>query len=627
MFTKFQPRALLGALFLALLLTACGGGESDTKLAPVTEKTCDNTVPAGQDDATCGDVLVEITDADGDFLAYAVDVSSLTLTRADGVLVEVLPTRTRVDFAQLVQLTELLTAARVPQGVYTAATLTLDYAAADIVVESAGVGVSAEMHLPPGRTDSLSMVTVALDTDHPLVVLPGVPALLTLDFDLQASHTVVLNTDPPKVNLNQAVLVATLNRDLDDRDNRIRGPLLGTDVATATYLIAVRPVFRPDGHFGRLPVRTTDTTEFEIDGVTSLGGAGFSALAAKLAGTATVALGRFDPTLHAYVAEKVYAGSSVPGGTLDGAIGAVRARSGDTLTVHGGTLVRADGSFGFAADISVTLSGATQVRVAGQQGPATVAAISVGSRIEVLGSATVAEDGRVAIAAAFVRVVPSELTGTVVALADGTLIADLQSIDRRRVALFDFAGTGTDTAHDADPIAYEIALGALAGGSLAAGLHEGSPIATQGLVTDFGLAPVDFSARTLVDFSSARSELVVGWGDAGTLAPFSMLTPAGIEVDLGNSALAAAHHLVRGPVVTDLAALGGSPRIVAGEEPLTYAVRRDGAVQIYGDFSAFVTAVEVALAANDPLHGFFVRGVYDEAHNRVEAKAMLAVFD
>jgi hypothetical protein len=622
------PRSLaaLATFALILSLVACGGGQTEVASSPPpVEKTCDNTVPAGTgaDDPTCGDVLVEVTDADGDFLAYEVDVTSLTLTRADGAIVEVLPTRTRVDFAQLVELTELLTAARVPQGAYTAATLTLDYAAANIVVEAAGAGVVAEMHLPPGRTDQQAQVTVALSADRPLVVAPGTPALLTLDFDLAASHTVVLGTVPPKVNLNQAVLFATLDRNLDDRDHRVRGPMLGADAATATYLIAVRPVFRQDGHFGRLPVRTTDTTEFEVDGVSQVGAAGFAALAAKGPGTATVALGRFDPTLRAYVAARVHAGSSVPGGTLDGAVGAVRARSGDTLTIHGGTLVRATGTAAFAASIAVTLDANTTVRVAGRSGPATLAAISVGSRVEVLGIATEATDGAVSIAAQAVRVVPSTLTATVVGLAGGTLTADLQSIDRRRVSLFGFAGTGTDAAHDADPDAYEIALGVLQGGSLAAG----DPIAVQGFVTDFGQAPADFSARTLVDYSTARAELMVGWGEAGTLAPFSMLNNGGIEVDLGNAGLGALHHLKRGPVATDLAALGATLRVVVGEEPLAYAVRRDGAVRVHGSFAEFVAAVQTALAAGDPLHGFFARGAYDEQHATLAAQQMVAVFD
>ena len=55
--------------------------------------------------------MVGLTDVDRDFLFYSVDVVSLSLRKADGTVVQALPTRQRVDFAQLVDLTELVTAA------------------------------------------------------------------------------------------------------------------------------------------------------------------------------------------------------------------------------------------------------------------------------------------------------------------------------------------------------------------------------------------------------------------------------------------------------------------------------------------------------------------------------------
>ena len=47
--------------------------------------------------------MIGLTDADGDFLSYSVDVVSLTLTKADGAIVATLPLRQRVDFADLVE--------------------------------------------------------------------------------------------------------------------------------------------------------------------------------------------------------------------------------------------------------------------------------------------------------------------------------------------------------------------------------------------------------------------------------------------------------------------------------------------------------------------------------------------
>ena len=615
---------LLLALFVAAALAACGGETATTAASPVAQKTCDNTLAPTDPgyDPSCGDVVVEITDADGDILSYAVDVVSLSLTRADGVQVELLPNRTRIDFAQYVDLTELFTAARLPPGLYTAASLTLDYADAEVVVEQGGAPVAATVQLPGSTSEAT--ITVRFATDHPLVVAPGLPALITLDFDLLASHSVDLVAVPPTVTLSTPVLTATLNRDLDDRARRVRGPLLGVDVALARYAVALRPVFRRDGHFGRLPVQTTPSTEFEVDGTSYTGGAGISALAALTPGAATVALGRYDHVMRIYVAERVLAGSSVPGGTLDAAFGSVRARSGDALTVHGGILLRTDGDFRFVESIAVALDADTVVRKVGAASPVGQEQISVASRIEVLGTATVDPDtGAVAVSADVVRILPSVVTGTVVAVAGGALVADLQTVNRRRVGLHDFAGTGVDAANDADPAAYEVALGLLSGSSLDAG----DPIGVQGFVRAFGSAPADYDAVTLADYSSARARIVVAWGETGSLAPFSSIGAAGLVVDLADPALGAMHHLFRGPVATDLGDLPASPAIVSATDPLGFAIRRGGMLNSYATFDEFTSALSTALATGAPLRGLFVRGSFDDAANQMVAAGAVAVFD
>jgi hypothetical protein len=78
---------------------------------------------SGADDE--GTVNVALTDAAGDFLSYTVDVTSLSLTKDDGKVVETLPQRTRVDLAQLTDLSEFVTAASVPSGTYVSVTLNL----------------------------------------------------------------------------------------------------------------------------------------------------------------------------------------------------------------------------------------------------------------------------------------------------------------------------------------------------------------------------------------------------------------------------------------------------------------------------------------------------------------------
>ncbi len=132
--------ALLGRaaiLITAIMLAACGGGSDTTSAtAPTAALACDPANPATFDQ--CGTVLIGITDDDGDFLNYTVDVLSLKLETADGRIVETLPRKTRINFSDYVDLTELVTAAAIPPATYVSGVISLQYSDAEIFVEAAG---------------------------------------------------------------------------------------------------------------------------------------------------------------------------------------------------------------------------------------------------------------------------------------------------------------------------------------------------------------------------------------------------------------------------------------------------------------------------------------------------------
>ncbi|MGB8692902.1 MAG: hypothetical protein WCD08_05275, partial [Steroidobacteraceae bacterium] len=119
------------AAALATLLVACGGGSSGTAA---------NNGGLGSCGADCGAALITLQDAAGDFQSYTVDIVSLKLRKASGALVETLPATTRVDFAQLVSLSELVSAGQIPAGDYVGATVTLDYANASIAADDGNGG-------------------------------------------------------------------------------------------------------------------------------------------------------------------------------------------------------------------------------------------------------------------------------------------------------------------------------------------------------------------------------------------------------------------------------------------------------------------------------------------------------
>ena len=93
--------------------------------------------------ASVAPFLIGLTDAEGDFLNYTIDVLGLTLETANGRTVEVMPRTTRVNFTDYVDVTELVAAAVVPPATYVSGTISLDYSDAEVLVEAAGVAKAA----------------------------------------------------------------------------------------------------------------------------------------------------------------------------------------------------------------------------------------------------------------------------------------------------------------------------------------------------------------------------------------------------------------------------------------------------------------------------------------------------
>ena len=180
-------------------------------------------------------------------------------------------------------------------------------------------------------------VNVTLDNRHHLVVLPGRPSLFTLDFNLAATNNVDLTTTPATVTVTPA-LVASLEF-VDQKELRLRGPLVSVDTAAGTYVVDVRPFNMRDQRFGQVTVHTDADTTFEVNGTDYTGSAGLAALSAAGAGTVTAAFGTL--TGDTRVRRATRAGwHQRAGAGIDTVIGQVLARSGDVLKVRGATVNR-----------------------------------------------------------------------------------------------------------------------------------------------------------------------------------------------------------------------------------------------------------------------------------------------
>ena len=389
--------------------------------------------------------------------------------------------------------------------------------------------------------------------------------------------------------------------------------------AQSGYRVGVRPFHRLSGRHGSLFVHTDAATVFEINGVRFLGAAGLAELATLPPLTATLALGSLAHPRHRFIATEVHAGSSVPYGMSDVVTGAVRARSGNSLTLMGVSLLRKNGVVNFRDSLTVNVSASTRVvREGATTGSVPVAEISVGSRITAFGDlnpglqildATGADD--------LVRILHSSLAGTVISVAGGTLRANLQTIDGRVASRYDFSGTGTSPATDASPTDYEIDVAGLALPTPAVG----DPIRVRGFVRAFGAAPADFSARTVIDLSEVPALLAVDWTPA-TSTPFVSAGPTALLLELAGSPLL--HHVFRAAVATDL--VGPTPVVKpeAGGRGL-FAVARAGSVQVFGDFSDYVTALQAELGTGRQADFTAAHGLYDDATAELTARRAITV--
>ncbi len=607
--SKYQPisaiRHGLMVLLLSLvfMLSGCNDSGSDT-------------------DSGDGELYISLTDAEGDFSSYTVDVTAISLQKADGTLIETLPTTTRVDFAQYVEMSEFLTAATIPSGVYVKGTLTIDYRNADIWVEdSTGTPVQVapeNLRDENGNPISTIELSVRLEDHNSLIIVPGLPAHLTLDFDLNASHQTDFSTGVPQVTV-KPVLVADIDLE-KNKPHRVRGPLQSVDLAESSYQIYLRPFHQRVSNrddFGKLTVNTTDETIFQIDGEQHKGERGLQALALKERFTATIALGDLTLNPRQFTAREVYAGRSVPGGEQSVVKGNVTSRQGNQLTLRGATLIRSGGDVGFRRQIIVTIGPDTKVTKQRAMEEYDIAAISVGSRVTIFGEVTPSITTVLALDAqeGLVRLEMTTLSGTVVDNSQG-VVMKLAAIDRHRLAPFDFTGTGTSSENDADPTHYELATATLDSTQL----NPNDPLRVRGFVTPYGTAPADFTAHTLISSGAQPALMVIDWAPASVSA-ISRLDNNGMALNLDG--VGRFHHVSQRGERIDLTTQPTPPILLPGEAGMShYVIIQGDSYHLHQSFESFVTELKTVLSRGGSVKRLEAPGQYLKSDGSLTARRL-----
>jgi hypothetical protein len=596
-------RSLIGILCVAgaLALPGCGGSASSGSSSVASGPP--PSVATSQQ-SCCGTAMVSLTDQPGDFVSYVVNVDSLTLTRSDGTVVQTVPVTTQVDFAQLVNLSEIVSADQLPAGRYVSAAMTLDYTSATLVVDtgSGDVTVPAADILNGATGQPLTgqvTVKLTLSSGDPLVITPGTVSNLALDFNLLASNSINLNATPITVTVDP-VLTASLAPDAN-KEIHVRGPLVSVSTSASDYVVQIRPFFDEDDTTGEATVATTGSTTFIINGTSYTGSAGLAELATLAAGTLTSAYGTWDRSAQSFTATQVLAGSSAPVASADGVHGTVLARSGDTLTVGNGfvfapqpiPLAQGGETFSFRRQVTVTVGSGTSVIAEGQSGSLTASDISVGQQLWVTGTSGTDSSGNPTLdaTAGTALLLPTSGLGLVTMSASGSVTVGLQELGGMSASALNFTGTGANSAQDATAAAYQVSVPASV---LTSAVSNGTAVGFTGFVTPFGSAPPDFAASTLIDYGD-QAVFDARWTSPGVMTPFSMLT--GSELLVSQATLqASSQHLIRiGWLTLDPSTLTGGlellPDTTGTEQSFAIVHVRSESIDTFSSFNDLATAL------------------------------------
>ncbi len=660
-----------------------------------------------------GITWVTLTDSPSTvFTTYTVDIDAITFLRNDGASVPALGTPETMDLTKLNNLSELWGTGTIATGTYTSATIEVDYTNAVIGVMVNGVPQIAKVVDSSGNAVTTVTVNVNLDPDNLLTLLPTYATTaaqrVAIDFNLIAS-TVSVNTGTNPVTVTVKPYLTVAIAPPDNKMIRVRGPLINSSVNLNTYTVYVRPFYDQANNLGSLTMFSDAATVYTTNGVVSTGAPGIDQLSQSSAGTTIAAsYTTYQPTSTPsataadFHVKYVVAGSSLEDIYTVGLEGDVVARNGNTLTVRGSTL-----EFYTGGETQTTCYNAADATAI--LGPSTVVtadddattmglnynSVAVGQHVVLRGKITPSNDnlsiatngtcslsngvlaidatGNSATNTGSVRLISTQLWGSLVSSTSGGLVLDVSTINNWPASAFTFTGNGGTT-----PTAASFSVNS---GSIAIpDTTVGDPLWISGIVTPFGSAPPDFNATAVnselsvqmagqtaasaaappnytqypfnpTPFSCAQANLdctpasmQVYW-TGGTTAPFATLTPTGATVDLANAKLASAVIRI-GPETIDMTSLAASPQIVptvpappqtvTNSQPNSVPVvlppvflpeysfgdptvsAAPGGISQFSSFGKFMTGLNAAIGATPALQ-LEARGTYNRKTNTFNA--------
>jgi hypothetical protein len=595
-----------------------------------------------------GTPVVTLTAQRGQFTSYIVTIDQIEMTRQDGTVVEFPTIGERVDLAHLSNFTQLLEAPAIGEGTYVSATFFLDYSAPYVTIDANGqAGATTLIDAITGTAPGTETLTVTFDPNNPLVIGNRTSSLVNFNIDLEAFNTVDNSKGLPATVTIHPVMTVTA-APVYEKPVFARGLFVFTDTKGGTFTMNTRPLHDVlNNPFGAVTIVPSDQTYYNINGVTYVGAAGLTALAALQGQTATLQVaavgtpgnpfGNLSGVTPTFTASQVYVGSSLESTIQDHVTGIVAGRTSTTLNVMGAALVDRLGQLGFTQTIPVTIASTTIVSEDGVAASTpTIDTVSVGQLIDVSGQVSVNTNGSnnpTALDATLgqIRIQPTTLWGTLNSATPGSAVVNLEWVEHYEPTNIVYTGTGTSSSLDATAGNYTINTGATDLSTTPAN----TLLQFAGVTNAFGQGPPDFNATTVTPASSLPQQLIIEWSGSGSPNPFTALAANGISINLQDANLTGTVHVIRtGPQTTDVMTLPNpNPNLLvvvpATGTPQSQYLFSIGNVAnkvgVFSDPTAFAARIQYYTGTVGPITKLVATGQYDGAGHFVATNIEIAV--
>ena len=615
----------------------------------------------GNDIFLVGTPVITLTAQRGHFLSYMVVIDEIEMTRKDGTVIELPTVSEQTDLANLGNYVQLLEAPAIGIGTYVSATFFIDYSTAYITVDAGGTAVPVTLtDADTGTTPTVDTITVKFDPNNPLVITNQNSSLVNFNIDLDASNTIDYSVGSPAPVTVHPMFTVTA-APVYNAPVLARGLFVYVNDKLGQFTLNSRPLHDVlDNPFGAVTVQPSDTTYYNINGVTYIGAAGLAALQQLQSETDLLQIaavgtgpGIGNPWYDlagitpAFNAQQVYAGSSLESTIQDHIVGWVtgitsgnnsngiittldNSAGATTLTVQNAALVNRLGEYGYQNTTPVVVANATIVSIDGVN-PATapgLANISVGQLIDVSGQVTVnTSNSPTALdaTAGQVRLQPTSIWGTLVSGTTTGATLNLQWIQDLEPTYTDFAGTGTSSATDATAANYVVNTAAVTTGSPdQSATPAGTLLNIFGLANTYGQGPPYFNATSVTPATALPQRLILEYTEpAGSPQPFSTIAGSALFVNLADPLLTGVHAVEVGPQVTTLPTTGYLQIIPSTASPASansFEVGNTANGQaVYSDPNAFATDLAYFTGAVGSVQKIVADGQYDAAANTFTA--------